>query len=306
MRALVIGGSGFIGSHIVDALLARGVQVRVYDRLPELLRPTPAGVEFRQGEFGNSALLAEALADVDQVFHLVSTTVPSTSNLDPIADIQGNLINTVQLLELMRAAGVKRLVFLSSGGTVYGVPEKDPVAETHTLRPISSYGIVKVAIENYLFMEHRLHGLEYVALRASNPYGPRQGHGGVQGVIGTYLWKIAHNEPIQLWGDGSIVRDFIHVRDLAQLCVRAAERKIIGCYNAGSGQGHSIAQIIDTISKTSGVCVEPIRKPARGFDVPRVVLDISSIQKEIGWVPTITLDEGIKETWSWVKDQRSK
>lgn len=303
MRALVIGGSGFIGSHLVDALLAQGKKVRVYDRTPERFRATPTGVEFMQGEFGDTAMLAEALADIDQVFHLVSTMVPSTSNLDPVADIQGNLINTVRLLELMRSAGVKRMVFLSSGGTVYGIPKEDPVTEDHPLHPISSYGIVKVAIENYLHMEHHLHGLSSVILRASNPYGPRQGHGGVQGVIGTFLWKIAQGDPIQLWGDGSVVRDFIHVRDFTELCSRVSDTDLTGSFNAGSGKGNSINDVITTITKVIGKEVNPIHKPGRGFDVPRVVLDISSIRQETGWSPTITLEEGIADTWKWVQGQ---
>jgi UDP-glucose 4-epimerase len=303
MRALVIGGSGFIGSHLVDALLEQGKKVRVFDRAPERFRATPAGVEFVQGEFGDSATLAEALADVDQVFHLVSTTVPATSNLDPVADIQGNLINTVRLLELMRGAGVKRLVFLSSGGTVYGIPMTDPVTEDHPLRPISSYGIVKVAIENYLLMEQHLHGLSPLILRASNPYGPRQGHGGVQGVIGTFLWKIAQGEPVQIWGDGSVVRDFIHVRDMAALCSIASDTELTGSFNAGSGRGHSINDIIGTITNVVGRDVKPVHKPGRGFDVPRVVLDISAIRQATGWSPCLTLEEGIVETWDWVQGQ---
>ncbi len=303
MKVLVLGGNGFIGSHLVDSLLAVGARVRVFDRAPERYRPLLHGVEFMQGDWGDTAALAEALADVDTVFHLISTTVPGTSNLDPVGDIQSNLVHTVRLLELMRAAGVRRLVYLSSGGTVYGIPERDPVPEEHPLRPISSYGIVKVAIENYLLMEERLHGLQPVILRASNPYGPRQGHGGVQGVIGTFLWKIAHDEPIQLWGDGSIVRDFIHVRDLARLCVMVAQCGVTGCYNAGSGQGHSIAEIIETIDSVLGRRIEPIRKPGRGFDVPRVVLDISAVQQATGWKPEIGLADGVSETWEWVREQ---
>lgn len=303
MRALILGGNGFIGSHLVDALLHANARVRVLDRGPDRYRPTPHGVEFIQGDWGDSAILAESLADVDTVFHLISTTVPSTSNLDPVWDIQSNLVNSVRLLELMRAAGVRRLVYLSSGGTVYGIPESDPVAESHPLRPISSYGIVKVAIEHYLHMEERLHGLQPVILRASNPYGPRQGHGGVQGVIGTFLWKIAQREPIQLWGDGSIVRDFIHVRDLARLCVMVAPADVTGCYNAGSGQGHSIAEIIETIGAVLGRTIEPVRKPGRGFDVPRVVLDIGAVQRATGWKPEIGLSEGVLETWEWVRQQ---
>jgi len=304
MRALVIGGSGFIGSHLVDDLLAQGKKVRVFDHAPERFRVMPTGVEFIQGEFGNSSMLAEALTDVDQVFHLVSTTVPSTSNLDPIADIQGNLINTVRLLELMRAAGIKRLVFLSSGGTVYGIPKTDLVSEDHPLRPISSYGIVKVAIENYLHMEEYLHGLRPVILRASNPYGPRQGHSGVQGVIGTFLWKIAQGEQIQLWGDGSVVRDFIHVRDFTALCSKVSDANLTGCFNAGSGQGYSLNEVIATIAKITGREVNPICKPSRGFDVPRVVLDISSIRQATDWSPTITPEKGIADTWEWVQAQQ--
>lgn len=303
MRALVLGGHGFIGSHLVDVLLAEGARVRVFDRAPERYRPALPGVDFMQADWGDTAVLAEALADVDTVFHLISTTVPGTSNLDPIGDIQSNLVHTVRLLELMRAAGVRRMVYLSSGGTVYGIPERDPVSEDHPLRPISSYGIVKVAIENYLFMEQQLHGLQPAILRASNPYGPRQGHGGVQGVIGTFLWKLAQGEPIQLWGDGSIVRDFIHVRDLARLCERVARNGSTGCFNAGSGQGRSIAEIIDTLGAVIGRPLEPVRKPGRGFDVPRVVLDIDKVRQATGWKPEIGLQEGIRETWEWVREQ---
>lgn len=304
MRALVLGGNGFIGSHLVDALLADGVRVRVFDRAPERYRVPLAGVEFFQGDWGDMAAVAESLADIDTVFHLISTTVPSTSNLDPVGDIQNNLVNTVRLLILMREAGIKKLVYLSSGGTVYGIPENNPVREDHPLRPISSYGIVKVAIENYLHMEQRLHGLQAVVLRASNPYGPRQGHGGVQGVIGTFLWKLAQNDPIQIWGDGSIVRDFIHVRDLAQLCVRAARHQTSGCFNAGSGEGASISDIVDTISRVIGRQLDPLHKPGRGFDVPRVVLDISRARAEFGWSPNIHLEDGIREAWEWVSQQQ--
>lgn len=303
MRALVLGGHGFIGSHLVDELLAEGAKVRVFDRSPERYRPRLHGVEFMQADWGDTAAMAEALADVDTVFHLISTTVPGTSNLDPVGDIQSNLVHTVRLLELMRAAGVRRIVYLSSGGTVYGIPKCDPVPEEHPLRPISSYGIVKVAIENYLLMEERLYDLQPTILRASNPYGPRQGHGGVQGVIGTFLWKMAHDEPIQLWGDGSIVRDFIHVRDLARLCVLVAQGGVTGCYNAGSGHGHSISEIIATIAAVLGRDIVPVRKPGRGFDVPRVVLDIRAIQKAIGWKPEIGLSNGVSETWEWVREQ---
>jgi UDP-glucose 4-epimerase len=302
MRGLIIGGSGFLGSHVVDQLLADGMRVRVYDRARERFRCTPAAVDFRQGDFTDTNSLAEALVDVDVVFHMLSTSVPSTSNLDPVADIQGNLIGTVRLLELMRSAGVRRMVYLSSGGTVYGPPQADPVPETHPERPISSYGIVKSAIEKYLLMEQHLHGLRPTILRASNPYGPRQGHGGVQGVIGTFVWRIAQAEPIQIWGDGNIVRDFIHVDDLARLCVNCATQEVCGVFNAGSGQGASINEVLDVIRTVTGHAVQPDYKPGRGFDVPRVVLDISAIRRRLSWAPEISLNDGIASTWKWLKD----
>ena len=305
MRVLLIGGCGFIGSHVVDRLRSEGQQVRVFDRRPEQFRPPLDGVDYVMGDLTDTAQLYEALVGVDAVIHLASTSVPSTSNLDPVADITGNLIATVRLIEIMRAAKLRKIVFLSSGGTVYGVPQVDPVAETHPLRPISSYGIVKVAIENYLYMEHSQHGLQQVILRASNPYGPRQGHTGIQGIIGTHLWRIARGEPVEVWGDGSVVRDFIHVRDLAALCVKAVLSDVSGCYNAGSGEGTSVAEIVASIDRTVQATghapVRPIYKAGRSFDVPRVVLDIARARADLDWAPRIGLDEGIAESWDWVR-----
>lgn len=303
MRTLVLGGSGFLGSHLVDVLLERGHEVRVFDRSHERFRQTPQGVEFQMGNFSDTAALAESLADMDQVFHFASTMVPSTSNLDPVADIEGNLVNTVRLLRLMRNSGVKRLVYLSSGGAVYGIPDASPVAEDHPLRPISSYGIVKVAIENYLYMEQHLHGLQALVLRPSNPYGPRQGHGGVQGVIGTFLRRVSRGEGLEVWGDGSVIRDFIHVEDFARLCAMGAEAGLTGVYNAGSGTGQSIRQIVEVISQVCGREVPVDYKPGRGFDVPQIVLDISAIRDHLDWQPEISLEDGIARTWDWIQKQ---
>jgi len=303
MNIMVLGGCGFIGSHVVDILVERGHKVRVFDRQPEAFRPPVPSVRYIKGDFSDTSLLSEALMGTDAVVHLVSTTVPSTSNIDPVSDIHGNLVSSVRLLEMMRTIGVRNIVYLSSGGTVYGIPRTDLIAEDHPLQPVSSYGIVKTAIEKYLHLEHHLHGLRYYTLRASNPYGPRQGHGGVQGVIGTYLWSIARGEPIEVWGDGSVVRDFIHVRDLAELCATALASPISGVFNAGYGEGASILDIIALIGKTVGRQINPVFKPGRKFDVPRAVLDISRAQGAFGWSPQITLEEGIEKTWDWVSRQ---
>lgn len=306
MKALVIGGCGFIGSHVVDNLLSHGVQVRVLDRRGEMYRAPLKGVDYVMCDLSDTAQIFEALVGVDAVIHLASTTVPATSNMDPVADITGNLIAMVRLLEVMREANVRKMVYLSSGGTVYGIPQTDPVQESHPLNPISSYGIVKIAIENYLFMEHKLHGLQHVVLRASNPYGPRQGHTGTQGIIGTYLWRIARGEQVEVWGDGSVVRDYIHVHDLAALCHSALTGDVSGTFNAGSGQGASVNDIVGHIRATVGSEVTPLYKPGRGFDVPRVVLDVTKARTELGWQKQVALGAGIADTWTWVQEQLAR
>lgn len=300
MKALVLGGCGFIGSHLVDGLLEAGHKVRVYDRAPELFRAPPPNVDYRFGDFSDAPSLAEALEGIEVVYHLISATVPSTSNLDPVADVQGNLINTLRLLQLMVQKGVNRIVFLSSGGTVYGRPEIVPIPESHPLRPICSYGVVKVAIENYLHMYQQLYGVQYVVLRASNPYGERQGHIGVQGVIGTFIRKILNDEPIEIWGDGNVVRDFIYVDDLVNVCVKAGVVGVSGIYNAGSGKGNSINEIVSILNDVSGKKITPIYKEGRGFDVPRVILNINRVCRDFGWEPNTNLNEGIRRNWVWV------
>lgn len=309
MKVLLIGGCGFIGSHVVDRLLDGGMSVRVFDRRLEAFRQPLDHVEYIVGDMSDTSLVYEAASDVDAIVHLASTTVPTTANLDPIADVHGNLISMLRLLAMLRGRPLQKFVFLSSGGTVYGVPQSVPIAESHPLRPINSYGVVKVAIENYLYMEQQLHGLPCLVLRASNPYGPRQGHAGVQGIIGTHLWRIAQGEPTEIWGDGGIVRDFIHVRDLAELCHAALISDQSGCFNAGSGEGASIAQVVTEIRRVvraSGVAdVVPVHKPGRNYDVPRVVLDITKARELLGWQPRIDLPAGLEESWAWVRTQVS-
>lgn len=301
MKILVLGGNGFLGSHLVDSLVASGLEVRVYDRSPEQFRDPLPKVEYVIGNFNDQSLLAEALVGIDVVVHLISTTVPSTSNMDPIADIEGNLINTVRLLKLIELQGVKKIVYLSSGGTVYGVPEISPIPESHTLKPISSYGIVKVAIENYIYMAHQSSGLEYSILRASNPYGPRQGHGGVQGVISTFLFNIFNDKTIQIWGDGKVVRDFIYIEDVVELITKAILSDIQGCFNVGFGQGISLLEILETIKQNVQPNFKIEFQDKRLFDVPHVVLNTNAVCKAFDWQPSTDIASGIVKTWDWIK-----
>jgi UDP-glucose 4-epimerase len=302
MKVLVIGGNGFIGSHIVDRLLAHGHSVRVFDRQPERFRAPLTGVDYCLGDFADRMTLVEALAGVDAVYHLVSTTLPGTADLDPKTDIQDNLIGTINLLELMQGIRTKRILFLSSGGTVYGIPDVIPIPETHPLRPINSYGIVKCAIEHYLDFYRRARGLSPVIIRASNPFGPRQAHSGVQGVISTFLRRVLSGEPIEIWGDGTIVRDYLDVGDLAEICVRAGTSDSEGAYNAGSGYGLSINEIVQAVRKVSGSDFKTVHKPGRHIDVPRSVLDCSRARKDFGWKCEIQFDSALRATWEWLKN----
>ena len=177
MKVLVLGGSGFIGSALVGGLLNQGHQVRVFDRNIEAVRQQfPDINDVVHADFVDVMSLTEAMSGVDMIFHLISTSVPSTSNKNPVHDIESNLVNTVKLLELMRNADVKRIVYLSSGGTVYGTPKSLPITENHPTNPTCSYGIVKLAIEKYLLMYAELYQLDATILRPSNPYGPGQTH----------------------------------------------------------------------------------------------------------------------------------
>ncbi len=301
MKIVLLGGNGFIGTHIVDQLRQPGHDVHVYDRSQEHVRKPLKDVTYHIADFNDTSRLSRVIDGADIVYHLISTTVPSTSNLEPIRDIQENLESSVRLLQLMLDNKVNKIVFLSSGGTVYGIPEILPIPESHSLHPICSHGIVKVAIENYLHMFHKLYGLNYIILRASNPYGARQCNYGVQGVISTIIEKAIRNEVIELWGDGSIVRDFIYVEDLARLSTRVIDKAVQGIYNAGSGIGYSILEIIHIIESEFGKKLNIQHKSGRIFDVPKIVLDISKVKTVTDWVPTTSLQDGLKQTIDQMK-----
>lgn len=305
MKVLVLGGNGFIGSHLVDELVASGHSVRVFDRFPEKFRPPRCEVDYRSGQFGDAFSMAEALQGVEVVYHLISTTVPGTSNLSPVADIRDNLIATVILLEQMMKMGIKRIIYLSSGGTVYGKPRELPIPVDHPLNPICSYGVVKVAIENYLFMYQELYGLRPTIIRPSNPFGPRQGHDGVQGVIATFITKMLHGETLTVWGDGSIVRDYLFVTDLAKLCLMVGETDFTGVYNAGYGKGLSVSGAIDMISEVIGIRASVTYQSSRSFDIQEVVLDNSRSETTFGWSPKISIEQGIATHWKWITSEKN-
>ncbi len=302
MKVLVVGGGGFIGTHLARRLLGRGHGIRVYDRSPNRFDGTPKGAEYVEGELGNHGLIRSAVEGMEVVYHFVSTTLPKTSNDDPIYDVRSNLVDTIQLLEACVEAGVRKVIFSSSGGTVYGTPETVPITEDHPTDPISSYGIVKLAIEKYLGLFHHLHGLDYAALRISNPYGSLQDPAGQQGAISVFLERVRERKPITVWGDGGVVRDYLYVSDLMDAMELAAETETEHrVFNVGSGHGVSVNEILELISEATGERPEVEYLPARALDVPASVLDVDRAKRDLGWRPQTDLQEGIYRTWDWLQ-----
>ncbi|MBK9622792.1 MAG: NAD-dependent epimerase/dehydratase family protein [Candidatus Obscuribacter sp.] len=304
MRTLVIGGNGFIGTNLVDHLLASGHQVRVFDRYPNRFRGNTAGVEYLSGDIGNQGEMEEAVRGMEWVFHLAYTTLPQTSNDDPLYDIHSNIAGTVQLVTECVKAKVKKFVFISSGGTVYGVPKEELIVEDHPTDPICSYGISKLSIEKYLHLFHKLKGLEYVVARISNPYGEFQNPDAKQGAIGVFLGNVARHQPITIWGDGEVVRDYIYIGDTVKALLRAAEyapgEDSPRIFNVGYGEGHTLNEIVEVIREVVGPHVEVHHTGARPVDVPVNVLDIKRASEHLSWRPEVTLKEGVQKSWNWI------
>lgn len=302
-KVLILGGNGFIGSHIVDILRERKYSVRVFDKKPEQYRNEFEDVEYIYASFDDTLALTEALSDIDIVIHSLSTSVPSSSLSSPIDDINGNLVNTIKFLEIMNRNSVKKILFLSSGGTVYGIPQNIPIPENHSTNPICSYGIVKLAIEKYLLMYEELYDFKTLIFRVSNPYGIRQGHIGVQGFISTALSKAILNEKINIYGDGNIVRDYLYVSDLAEICVNALSFKNIGVFNIGSGKGYSLNEIIIIIENILKKKLDVNRLPARKYDIDKNILSISKLEEIFQWTPTTNIETGIQKQLEWLKSR---
>lgn len=303
-RYLILGGAGFIGSHLCDALLSAGHAVRLFDRLNILPHRTfekHEQVEWVQGDFTSATDIAQAVTGCQIIFHLISTTLPKSSNEDPIYDVESNIVGTLRILEAARLNDVKKIVFVSSGGTVYGIPQEVPINENHPTNPVSSYGIGKLAIEKYLHLFYTLHGLDYTILRLANPFGERQRANAAQGAVAVFMNRAVQNQPIEIWGDGTVVRDYIYISDVIDALVKAAlyqgdER----LFNIGSGQGKSLNEILIAIETLTGQDVKRIYLPGRAFDVPANVLSITRAQKHLAWSPQESFDSGLSRTFRWL------
>lgn len=307
MKITVFGGGGFIGSTIVDRLLRDGHQICVFERprvAPYRAFAKNEDVRWLTGDLTSVHDVTEAIDGADAVVHLVSTTLPKSSNDDPIYDVQSNLVSTLQLLNAMVAKGVGKIVFISSGGTVYGDPIYLPIDEQHPTNPKVSYGISKLAIEKYLLLYQHQHGIKATILRVANPYGERQRVETAQGAVTVFLDRALKGEAIEIWGDGTVMRDYLYVGDVAEAFARAVEYDgKESVFNISSGHGTSLNQIVTMIEEIAGHPVERIYRPGRPFDVPVSVLDNSLARIHLAWAPDVPLAVGMKRTAAWLQAQ---
>ena len=300
-RCAILGGGGFIGTNLCRALNGRVAALKMFSRRLSFPHAV-SGIEWISGNFEDTDKVEQAVAGCDTVFHLLTATTPASANLDMVGDLNANVAGTLRLLDACRAQGVRRIVYVSSGGTIYGIPEQIPTPECAPKSPITAYGVTKLAVEKYLHLYQHLYGLEYRVLRVANPFGPYQTAVKNQGVIAAFMRQALQGEPINVWGDGSVVRDYIYIDDvISAMLAAAAHEGPSRVFNVGTGEGRSLSEIVEAIEEVSGLAV-PVRYGAgRPIDVPRSILDITLARQELGWRPQEDFLSGVQLTWDWIR-----
>lgn len=307
MNILLLGAAGFIGTNLALALCKDpNNQITLVDVKREYFHPvlqdTPS-IRMVESSLGMDADFVSLVQGQDVVYHLVSTTVPTTSNQQVAAELSANVVMSAKLLDACVACGVKKVVFLSSGGTVYGKETHCPLHEDTPTNPISSYGVQKITIEKLLYLYHYMHGLDYRVIRLANPYGPYQRPNGVLGAVTTFTYKALKNEPITVYGDGSVVRDFIYIDDAIRGILQIVKGETAHkTFNLGSGHGTSIRGVLEHIQKALQLPMDIVYLPGRKVDVPTNYLDISRYEQIFGALDPISLEEGIQKTAAFMKD----
>jgi UDP-glucose 4-epimerase len=304
-NCLILGGSGFIGSHLAEALVKKkDCSVKVFGDFKSGMKNIESisdRIEIIKGDFQNISDLTSAVQDVDCLFHYISTTNPASSFDNPVYDIETNVIRSVRMMEIALKNDVRKIIFPSTGGTIYGDARKIPISENEPANPLNPYAISKLTIEKYLHYFFTQYGMDYLVLRYSNPYGERQNPQGNQGVIPIFLDKIRHNQAPVVYGDGNSVRDYIYINDAIDATIsllnHGSHEKL---FNIGSGTGTSLNQLLKILSDVTGKPVNPVYTQDAGKYIRNIVLDISKIQQQTGWQPKTDISEGIAKTWDWL------
>ncbi|MCS6904857.1 MAG: GDP-mannose 4,6-dehydratase [Bacteroidia bacterium] len=308
MKILVTGGAGFIGSHLVDALLARGKEVHVVDNFSTgLKRNIPKGVKLWELDIRNpyiQTLIQREKYEV--IYHQAAQLNLRKSVEEPIYDAEVNILGSLQVLEGATKAGTRLIIFASSGGTVYGEQLCFPASEDHPLQPISPYGVAKVTTEHHLYYYYVTYGLPYISLRYSNVYGPRQNPHGEAGVVAIFIERLLRSEPCIINGDGLQTRDYIYVQDVIEANILALEHHLanpdwIGTFNVGTGIETNVIQIYEEIQKNGFAEIPPSYGPPKKGEQRRSVISSERLKSQTGWKPQISLKEGIQKTVRWFR-----
>ncbi len=308
MNVLLFGAAGFIGTNLALKLREDpAVRLTLVDVNRDYFPPvvcTPK-ITIKESAIGLDTDFATLFQGQDTVYHLVSTTVPTTSNQQIADELSANVVMTAKLLDGCVRSGVKKVIFISSGGTVYGKQSGCPLHEDMPTNPISAYGVQKVTIEKLLYLYHYMYGLDYRVIRLANPYGPYQRPNGILGAVTTFTYKALRGEQISVYGDGSVVRDFIYIDDAVRAIINiAGEETQHKTFNLGSGYGTSIRQVLAAIESALCLKLDINYLPGRPVDVPVNYLDISRYETAFGPLDPITLEQGIVKTAAFMKETK--
>ncbi|MGQ0549829.1 MAG: NAD-dependent epimerase/dehydratase family protein [Armatimonadota bacterium] len=306
MRVLVTGGAGFIGSQIADAHVARGDDVVVVDSLVGGRREfIPQRARFYQADIRDAALREIfARERPELVNHHAAQASVSASVADPSFDADVNVVGTLKLLELCRVSGVEHFVFASTGGALYGEPDRLPADEDTPIRPLSPYGCSKHAAEGYVALYGRLYGLRGCCLRYANVYGPRQDPHGEAGVVAIFTHALLAGQTATIHGDGEQTRDFVFVDDVVRASMLAAERRAEGGFNIGTGQATNVNTLYQKLATAVGTSAPPRYGPPRPGDVRHITLAAGAAQRHLGWALQVSLDAGLRATVEWFRQHR--
>ena len=305
-RALVTGSSGFVGSHLVARLAAEGCTVTGLSNTPPR-QPPPEGVTEHRVDIRDGDAVARTIAEArpEVVFHLAAQSSAPVSMRDPVADIETNVVGSVHVAQAAAAAGARRLVFFSSGGTLFGQPDVLPAGEHTPMAPASIYGASKIAAEYELGALCPHLGLELSVLRPGNIYGPGQDAGGESGVVAIFAMRMLAGREATIFGDGSQQRDYVYIDDIVDATLRAADGEPATC-EVGSGRGTSTLEVFRLLARLTAYEREPVFAPERPGDIQAIYLDPSRALERWGWAATTSLEEGLAATVDWFRGQASK
>jgi len=304
VRILVTGGAGFIGSNVADRFVALGHEVAVFDDLSSGFREfVPPKAKFYEGDLADAIAVDAAVADFrpDVVDHHAAQIDVRKSVTDPVFDARVNVLGSIGLLQACTAHGVRKFVYASTGGALYGEGRQLPATEDHPVNPEAPYGASKHTVEHYLYLWKLLHGLDYTVLRYPNVYGPRQNPHGEAGVNAIFIGLMLAGQPPKIFGDGHAVRDYLYVDDVVEGNVLALTKGSGERVNLGTGVGTSVNDIVRELKAITGFPGEAIHLPARPGEVQRIYLDATRARKILGWEPKVTFREGLRRTVEWSK-----